>query len=164
MSTNSHKRKRQSVCLNCLHLKLFKFDLMNRLKYFIRWINKGRKDSCEKGTSLTCVYTRSTINAGGEDLYLTKYFIWKQRETFLSSNCEATLSSDFHSDTSNFEGWGSTLVAYSCLCWKARFKQRVVVWTIQPSVRIDSRILIKGAQRNVKQKNPYSSNHLQNDT
>ena len=30
-------------------------------------------------------------NKGGEDLYLTKCFIWKQRETFLSNNCYASV-------------------------------------------------------------------------
>ena len=62
----------------------------------------------------------------------------------------------------------STLVAYkkgnSCLCHKARFTQRMVVWTFQPFVRTNPRILIKSARRNIKQKNPQSSYHLQKDT
>ena len=88
----------------------------------------------------------------------------------LLSNCSANLSSDFHNETRNFEGWGSTVVNYekkcnSYLCHKARLTQRVVVWTIQPFVKTNPCILIKESQRNMEQKihNPYSSNHLQED-
>ena len=66
----------------------------------------------------------------------------------LLSNCQATLSSDFHNDIRNFESRGSALVEYekkcnSCLCHKARIAQRVN--TIQPFVKTNLRISIKGA-------------------
>ena len=43
-----------------------------------------------------CLFRQQRIkkikgNKGGEDLYLTKRFIWKQRETFLSNNCYASV-------------------------------------------------------------------------
>ena len=49
----------------------------------------------------------------------------------------------------------------SCLCCKARFPKKVVAWTIHPFVITNPRILIKGTQMNIEQKNPYSLNHLQ---
>ena len=58
-----------------------------------------------------CLHSFNNKRGRGRSLF-DKIFYMKTRETFLSSNCEATLSSDFHSDKSNFEGWGSTLVAY----------------------------------------------------
>ena len=93
---------------------------------------------------------------GGEDLYLTKRFIWKQRVSFLAKNCFATINQLL---ALTFIIAQATLRAKprlylpikncnSCLCRKVRYTPRAVVWVNQTFIRTNPSILIKSARRN----------------
>ena len=66
MSSKSQSWEKKAACLSVrkLIVYVFEFDVMNQLKslFQIRWINKGRKDSCQEITSLTSVHTRFLIS------------------------------------------------------------------------------------------------------
>ena len=65
MSTKSHERKKRSVCWWMKKVELFTFlnlTWWTIWNFYFRWINKGMKDLCQKGTFLTRVHSSFLIS------------------------------------------------------------------------------------------------------